>query len=136
LDGVIPFDLNTGTFGKLISFSTGGFITATPDNSTIYVDTGRNYGQCPGSDQVTPISTATNVPGRPIQIPCGDGMADTITPDGKTLWVSTGDMVIPITTATNTAGSPIEVEVGSSLTIIGNRRVTTSGMITAMVVTP
>jgi hypothetical protein len=134
VDGVVPFDMNTDTFGKLIRIPTGAFITATPDNSAIYVSTGRNYGRCPGPGQVTPISTATDVPERPIQIPCG-GVMGTITPDGKTLWVGTGDMVTPITTATNTPGSPIEV--GGPLTVIRTRyEIRTSGAITAMVVAP
>jgi hypothetical protein len=134
VDGVIPFDLNTGTFGTLIRIPTGGFITATPDLSTIYVSTGLNYGQCPGTGQVMPISTATNVPERPIQIPCG-GVIATISPDGKTLWVGAGDMLTPISTATNTPGNPIEV--GGPLTTIRNRYgIRVSGQITAIAVTP
>jgi hypothetical protein len=134
VDGVIPLDMNTGTFGKPIRIPAGGFITATPDNSTIYFSTARNYGECPSTGQVTPISTATNEPERPIEVPCG-GLTGTMTPDGKTLWIGTGDKVTPITTATNTPGSPIEV--GGPLSVIRTRGgIMTSGAIIAMLVTP
>ncbi len=57
-------------------------------------------------DTVTPITTASNPPGPPIQV--GEGArAIVITPDGKTayavVWREPG-MVVPIATATNTPG--------------------------------
>lgn len=64
---------------------------------------------------VTPISTATNTPGKPIVVRSGspvdpNGLDMAITPNGKTLWVSDGsDTVTPISTATKTAGKPITV---------------------------
>jgi DNA-binding beta-propeller fold protein YncE len=55
---------------------------------------------------VTPISTATNLPGRPIRVAC-DPYAIVVTPDGKTVWVGSSNWVTPISTATDRAGTPI-----------------------------
>jgi DNA-binding beta-propeller fold protein YncE len=61
---------------------------------------------------VTPISTATGTPGRPIRI-SGSSVSIAITPDGKTVYVGTAAgptcAVVPISTATNTAGKPIRL---------------------------
>ncbi len=55
---------------------------------------------------VTPITTATNTPGRPITVGADPG-AIAITPDGKTAYVLNSDSVTPITTAANTPGRPV-----------------------------
>jgi DNA-binding beta-propeller fold protein YncE len=59
---------------------------------------------------VTPISTATNTPGRPIRV-SGGTFTIAFTPDGKTLYAAsstaTRNAVTPISTATNRAGKPI-----------------------------
>jgi DNA-binding beta-propeller fold protein YncE len=111
--GVIPFATATDTPGKLIR--TGGFVYAiavTPDSSTAYVSsepaTKPEPMGCTGqTGEVTPISTATNVPGPPIRVGCGPYFL-VITPDGKTVWVANGERTItPISTATNTPGKPI-----------------------------
>ncbi len=69
---------------------------------TLYVSNGRG-------GTVTPIATATNTPGTPIEVGEGAG-AFVITPDGKTAYVtSNDDIVMPIATATNTPGPPIRV---------------------------
>ena len=52
---------------------------------------------------VTPISTATNRPGRPIRVAC-DPYAVVVTPDGKTVWVGSRNWVTPISTATDKPG--------------------------------
>jgi DNA-binding beta-propeller fold protein YncE len=68
---------------------------------------------------VTPIDSATNVPGAPIDVG-NEPFAIAVTPDGKTVyvantWENTGrpasapGTVTPIATATNTPGAPIEV---------------------------
>jgi YVTN family beta-propeller protein len=59
---------------------------------------------------VTPITTATNTPGKPINAGRSP-FAIAITPDGKTAYVisKTSNTVTPITTATNTPGKPIKV---------------------------
>jgi DNA-binding beta-propeller fold protein YncE len=60
---------------------------------------------------VTPIATATNTAGEPVEV--GEGaQAIAITPDGRTAYVGVwGEpgTVVPIATATNTPGQPIEV---------------------------
>jgi len=68
----------------------------------VYVSNGRG-------GTVTPIATATGVPGPPI--PIGRTAGDiAITPDGKTAYVTSDDgVVVPIATATNLPGEPIEV---------------------------
>ena len=59
---------------------------------------------------VTPIATATNTAGPPINVG-SDPRRIAITPDGKTAYVAAyrSDTVTPIATATNTAGPPINV---------------------------
>ena len=64
---------------------------------------------------VTPIDTATNTPGEPIDV--GNGpLAIAITPDGRTIYAANTEdaergsgTVTPIDTATNAAGPPIPV---------------------------
>ena len=78
-------------------------IVITPYSKTTYVAS-YSYGT------VTPISTVTNTPGKPIKVgDFPDGM--TITPNGKTLYVANIDSntVTPISTVTSTAGKPIKV---------------------------
>ena len=118
---VIPVNTATGTPGKSIhvGFSPDAFhgqIVITPDGKTAYVITTTVNGCGPQAEQctytVTPISTATNAPGKPI--PVGFGPSNftggiVITPDGKTAYVTTGSGVTPINTATNTPGKPIHV---------------------------
>jgi len=58
---------------------------------------------------VTPITTATNTPGKPIKVGHRPRLI-AITPDGKTAYVvNQGGTVTPIATATNTPGKPIKV---------------------------
>lgn len=59
---------------------------------------------------MTPIATATNTPGAPIEVR-SQPWAFAITPDGKTAYVINfnSHSVTPIATATNTPGPPIEV---------------------------
>jgi PKD repeat protein len=82
-------------------------LAITPDGATVYVVNDR-------SQSVTPIPTATNVPGTPIAI--GVNVADiAISPDGATAYVTgfSPDDVTPIHVATNTAGTPIAVSGGA-----------------------
>ena len=113
---VTPVNTATGTHGKPIhvglsgSTPKGGFapadgqIAITPDGKTAYLITGSS---------VTPVSTATGTPGKPIHI---SGLLSSvsaqivITPDGKTVYVTTmSGTVVPISTATNMPGKPIHV---------------------------
>jgi YVTN family beta-propeller protein len=130
--GVIPFATATNSFGKLIRIGVGA-IAVTPDGRTAYVSVPflmkhTPTGTCTGTSEVIPISTATNVPGHPIRVAgCEEPFPLTITPDGKTVWVSgvgswitqfrhgiilraftNEGTVTPISTATNTAGKPIK----------------------------
>jgi YVTN family beta-propeller protein len=59
---------------------------------------------------VTPITTATNKPGTPINVGSGPQIV-AITPNGKTAYVTNygSGTVTPITTATNATGTPIKV---------------------------
>jgi DNA-binding beta-propeller fold protein YncE len=85
-------------------------IAVTPDGNTAYVASEPSQEPavtCTGqTGVVTPISTATNRPGRPVRVAC-DPYAVVVTPDGKTVWVGSRDWVTPISTATGKAGTPI-----------------------------
>jgi hyaluronoglucosaminidase len=61
-----------------------------------------------GSGTVTPISTATNTPLKPVKVG-SDPLDIAITPDGKTTYVTSPEAVTPIRTATNTALGAIKV---------------------------
>jgi DNA-binding beta-propeller fold protein YncE len=92
--------------------------SAAPTPYTLYI-----YGYDPTGPHggtVTPVNTATNTPGKPIQYsPPGTAAGViAITPDGKTVYATTGPDVTPISTATNTAGTPIHVVVGSVFQVI------------------
>jgi glucose/arabinose dehydrogenase len=131
---VTPVNTATGTPGKPIYL--GGhpvnypdFLAITPDGKTVYVtaesgcrEEAAGYGRAAFlahcTITVTPISTATNTPGKTIHV--GSGGTTTgnspmapgrivITPDGKTAYVTTRSGVTPISTAANTPGKPIRV---------------------------
>jgi DNA-binding beta-propeller fold protein YncE len=100
--------------GFLAVSGAAGHQTATraSETATVYVLGGGT------GDTVTPISAATNTPGRPIVIagmPASQGSSTSIpgyavAPGGKTIWVADGsDSVTPISTATNRAGKPVKV---------------------------
>jgi DNA-binding beta-propeller fold protein YncE len=123
---VTPINTATNKPGKPIhvGFSPDAFhgqIVITPDGKTAYVTTTTVNGCGPQAQQctytVTPISTATNMPGKPIHVGSGPAYFTggiVITPDGKTAYIATGSGVTPISTATGTPGKPIHV--GSSST--------------------
>jgi DNA-binding beta-propeller fold protein YncE len=111
LDRVIPFSTAANTAGKLIKVDgMASAIAVTPDGNTAYVASEPSQEPavtCTGqTGVVTPISTVTNRPGRPVRVPC-DPYAVVVTPDGKTVWVGSSNWVTPISTATNKAGTPI-----------------------------
>jgi DNA-binding beta-propeller fold protein YncE len=111
-NGVIPLATATNTAGKLIKVDGMVYaIAVSPDGNTAYVasEPRQKPGvNCTGrTGEVTPISTATNLPGRPLRVAC-DPYAVAVTPDGKTVWVGSRNWVTPISTATNTAGKPIK----------------------------
>jgi len=73
--------------------------------ATVYVSYPGKYSS---AGELTPISTATNTPGKPIRMGTLGGLA--FTPDGKTAYIEgpTG-AVVPVSTATNAPGPPIHV---------------------------
>ena len=110
--GVIPFATATNTPAKQIKIDGWPYaIAVTPDSNTAYVASEPRQGPavtCTGqTGVVTPISTATNLPGRLIRVAC-DPYAIVVTPDGKTVWVGSRDWVTPISTTTGKAGKPIK----------------------------
>ena len=111
-NGVIPFSTATNTAGNLIKVDgMPSAVAVSPDGNTAYaVSEPRQKPavNCTGqTGEVTPISTATNLPGRPIRVAC-DPYAVAVSLDGKTVWVGSRNWVTPISTATNMAGKPIK----------------------------
>jgi YVTN family beta-propeller protein len=106
---VTPITTATGTPGKPIKVGPQpDFIAITPDGKTAYVASAGTSGLClkppcppPIPASVTPISTATNTPGKPIRVRTDQIV---ITPDGRTAYAVTWDGVVPISTSTNTPG--------------------------------
>ncbi len=109
---VTPIATASGTPGKPIKVGPEpDFIAITPDGKTAYVATAGTSGLClkppcppPIPASVTPISTATNTPSKPIHVRADQIV---ITPDGRTAYAVNLDGVIPISTATNTLGKPL-----------------------------
>ncbi len=113
---VTPIDTATNMPGEPIDVGNEPFaIAVTPDGKTVYVaNTWENTGRlASGQSTVTPIATATNTPGPPIEVGSGP-WAFAITPDGTTAYVINfySHSVTPIATATNTPGPPIRVGQG------------------------
>jgi YVTN family beta-propeller protein len=114
-DTVTPVSTATGRPGKAITVgaklgpqATTAAIALTPNGKTLYVATNSNAAA--EDDTVTPVSTATNRPGKAIRVGSGiDAIA--ITPNGKTAYAASfnAGRVTPIRIATNTAGKPIAV---------------------------
>jgi hypothetical protein len=73
--------------------------------ATVYVSYPGKYNS---AAELTPISTATNTPGKPIRMGTLGGLA--FTPDGKTAYIEGPQgAVVPVSTATNAPGPPIHV---------------------------
>jgi DNA-binding beta-propeller fold protein YncE len=114
-DTVTPFSTATGRPGRAITVgaklgpqATTGAIALTPNGKTLYV--GTNANGAAEDDTVTPVSTATDRPGKAISV--GGGVdAIVITPNGKTAYAASfnAGTVTPIRIASNTAGKPIGV---------------------------
>jgi DNA-binding beta-propeller fold protein YncE len=117
---VRPVSLATGTVGKPILRASRAVapwitLTMTPDGRTVYalyLRVGR----------VIPISTATNIPGKPIPVPGAWGPV-MFTRDGRTAFVigrrkGVGETVTPISTATNTPGRAIIIEPSAEQLIV------------------
>ena len=114
-DTVTPVSTATGRPGKAITVgaelgpeATTAAIALTPNGKTLYIGTNSNVPA--EDDAVTPVSTATDRPGKAMRV--GGGI-DTIaiTPNGKTAYAASfnAGTVTPIRLATNTVGNPIGV---------------------------
>jgi hypothetical protein len=109
-----PVSLATGAVGKPILTVRGyAEMAITPDGKTIYAVS--------MAGTVTPVSTVTNRPGKPIPVPGAFQIA--FTPDGRTAFVTSvtsggrprSFLVTPISTATGTRGRTIRAgEPGTS----------------------
>ena len=66
---------------------------------------------------MTPIYTATNMPGKPIHVGTSAN-AIAITPHGKTAYITSSLGVTPINVATNKPGKLIKVPGGAGLIMI------------------
>ena len=126
---VIPFSTATDTAGKLIKVD--GMVSAmafSPNGNTAYVASEPRQKPsvtCTGqTGVVTPISTATNRPGRPIRVAC-DPYAVVVTPDGKTVWVGSRNWVTPISTATDKPGMPLTFRGDLVAMVVGVSTLTT-----------
>ena len=117
--------INTATNTALKPITVGigtSAIAVTPNGKTVYVSSGASIvngmvcgsgGPQTAASTVTPISTATNKPGKPINAGKSPGPI-AITPDGRTAYVLSQRGVVPISTATNKPGKPINA--GKDLT--------------------
>ena len=117
--------INTATNTALKPVTVGlgvNAIAVTPNGKTVYVSSGARItsgtvcgsgGPQTGANTVTPINTATNKPGKPINAGESPGTI-AITPDGKTAYVLSQRGVVPISTATNKPGKPVNA--GKDLT--------------------
>src|SRR5215472_5729398 len=86
---------------------------------------------------ITPISAATNTAGKPVSVACSCTFA--ITPNGKTVYVTTKNAIIPVSTATNTPGKPIPIGANEAYWIVMDPNGKTAyayGVITGAPVTP
>jgi hypothetical protein len=102
---VVPVRAGADNASEPIGVSSAGALAMAAEGRTVYVAN-------PGGDTITPISTATEEPGRPIVVgPSPDVM--TVTPDRRTVLVltSTGVTgVTPVDAVTNRAGTPVAIQ--------------------------
>jgi DNA-binding beta-propeller fold protein YncE len=110
---LVPLKTATGTVGSPIPLSGDGGVAITPDSRTVYA--------ADGSTGVLPINARTGKAGKPIKLGAGnDAVGVAVTPDGKTLLVTTYDPsaaapgqgeVMAIRTATDTVRARLKVAV-------------------------
>lgn len=104
-NSVVPINTATNRAGKPIVIDSGTTdvfaMAIAPDGKTIYVP---NFS----AGTVVPVSTVTKTASKPIKVgPNPDSVV--VTPNGKTVYVVTGNAIYPINTATNRAGKPVKV---------------------------
>lgn len=102
---VIPVNLTTGSVGTPIPAGADpSGIAIAPNGATAYVADYGNHSTDTG--EVIPINLATNTPGTPIPVP--EATFDSVTPNGSTLYVQSGNAdVYPINLSTDAIGTPI-----------------------------
>jgi DNA-binding beta-propeller fold protein YncE len=109
---VVPVRAGADNASEPIRVSSAGALAMAAEGRTVYVAN-------PGGDTITPISTATEEPRRPIVVgPSPDAMA--VTPDGRTVLVltSTGVTgVTPVDAVTNRAGKPVAIQEAYALRV-------------------
>lgn len=102
---IVPVRAGADAASEPIKVSSAGALAMAADGRTVYAAN-------PDGDTITPISTATGEPGKPIVVgPSPDAMA--ITPDGRTVLVLTSSGVTgvtPVDTATNRASRPVAIQ--------------------------
>jgi YVTN family beta-propeller protein len=119
---VTPINTATNTAGRAIKVTQGPVeIVITPNGRTAYVlsqDNNPGGGAPAGPGYLTPIDTATNTPGRPINVGMDPGQV-VMSPDGSTVYVISvmSQTITPISTATNKAGPAIHITVTDGATM-------------------
>jgi YVTN family beta-propeller protein len=114
---VVPVSTSTYRVGPAIKVASilPATMAITPSGKTLYVGDW-------DSGTVTPIRTATDTAGKPIDTGANPfGVAMAVTPDGKTVYVVNNEpdgTVTPINTATNTADTNIKVGVTPGAIVI------------------
>ena len=112
---VTPITTATNTTGKAIEVGRNpGMIAISPDGKTAYVvniSPGVTaYALSDKPSTVTPIATATDTPGKPINlVSIGLPTSIVISPDGKAVYIDTTRGVAVISTSTNTVTKLIKV---------------------------
>jgi YVTN family beta-propeller protein len=114
---VVPVSTSTYRVGPAIKVASilPATMAITPNGKALYVGDW-------DSGTVTPIRTATDTAGKPIDTGANPfGVAMAVTPNGKTVYVVNNEpygTVTPINTATNTAGANIKVGVTPGAIVI------------------
>ena len=120
---VTPINTVANTAGKPIGVGANPhYIAIMPNGKTAYVVrwvpgiANSPSASVPLAGTVIPINIATGTTGGAISVGRFP-QAIAITPNGKTVYVTSGSGVIPISTVTNTAGKPINVSGACAIAI-------------------
>ena len=108
---VTPIATSNNTPGRAIPVvAAAGPLAISPDGGTVWVAS-QIFGSGPKPViYLTPIDTATNTAGPRFKVGSGYPQGMTITPNGRTLYISNSlGSVIPVTLATHAVGTPIPV---------------------------
>jgi hyaluronoglucosaminidase len=107
---VVPVNLITDSVGIAIDvpLGTAGPIAITPNGRTAYVitGTGGNVGNGPEFTDISAVDLTTGSTGNPIVVP-NDAYDVAISPDGRSLYVTTTVGVVPVNVNTGKPGKPV-----------------------------